>query len=142
MNLLFLSRLKSTPNVASLAHTPCRRPVNEQAVSPQYAASPCAFLLSLTSNTTPYALIVAHLEMLLFTREYFQSSGWVEDKVPPKAQDAALNFETARLSVRSGSAYWADGRGRTLLLLWRATVLSFCHSHSDLPSRQGWTVQQ
>ncbi len=77
-----------------------------QSISPEYAASPRAFLLSLTSNTAPHALIVAHwgaegaAVLSVPTREYFQSSGWVEDKLPP--------------SVRSGSAYWADGRSRTL----------------------------
>ena len=94
-----------------------------QSVSPQYAASPRAFLLSLTSNTAPHALIVAHwgsegaAVLSVPTREYFQSSGWVEDKAPPKAQDAALKQpgdNSEFLSVRSGSAYWADGRSRTL----------------------------
>ncbi|KAF8686794.1 hypothetical protein AX14_003805 [Amanita brunnescens Koide BX004] len=93
-----------------------------QSVSPQYAASPRAFLLSLTSNTAPHALIVAHwgsdgaAVLSVPTREYFQSSGWVEDKLPPKAQDASqkpTGDNSEFLSVRSGSAYWADGRSRT-----------------------------
>lgn len=94
-----------------------------QSISPEYAASPRAFLLSLTSNTAPHALIVAHwgsegaAVLSVPTREYFQSSGWVEDKLPPKPKDTVLKppeDNSEYHSVRSGSAYWADGRSRTL----------------------------
>ncbi|KAF8626981.1 hypothetical protein AX15_004574 [Amanita polypyramis BW_CC] len=97
-----------------------------QSVGPQYAASPRAFLLSLTASAARHALIVAHwgsegaAVLSVPTKEYFQSSGWVEDKPPSpvKPKDAALKQMTGDpseyQSVRSGSGYWADGRSQTL----------------------------
>lgn len=82
--------------------------------SPHYAATPRAFLLSLTQIAPPHALIVAHwgsegsAVLSLPTREYFQSSGWVGEN------DEGVNDDTpdGQLldgveSVRSGSTYWA-----------------------------------
>ncbi|KAF8638279.1 hypothetical protein AX17_002300 [Amanita inopinata Kibby_2008] len=99
-----------------------------QSISPQYAMSPRAFLLSLTSNTAPHALLVAHwgsdgsAVLSVPTREYFQSSGWVEERPPRESADHGKGQHGQRetvqntsefQSVRSGSAYWADGRGRS-----------------------------
>ncbi|KAF9036208.1 hypothetical protein BJ165DRAFT_1354887 [Panaeolus papilionaceus] len=102
-----------------------------QASSPHYESSPRAFLLSLASNVPPHALLVAHwgkegaAVLSLPTKEYFQSSGWVEEKPPPQAQStsnhqhqnsaAFTNIRTVNevQSVRSGSDFWADGRSRT-----------------------------
>jgi hypothetical protein len=77
----------------------------------------------LTSNAAPHALIVAHwgsegaAVLSVPTREYFQSSGWVEEQPPAKGNDnpPKQSGETSEFhSVRSGSGYWADGRSRTL----------------------------
>lgn len=56
------------------------------------------------------------------TKEYFQSSGWVEDK-PPPIHIKNVDVDHLRTpfpqraselrSVRSGSDFWADGRSRT-----------------------------
>ncbi|CDO68506.1 hypothetical protein BN946_scf184998.g3 [Trametes cinnabarina] len=60
-----------------------------RAHSPQYASSPRAFLLSLTSIAPPHALLVAHwgsdgaAVLSVPTKEYFQSTGWVEPAPPP-----------------------------------------------------------
>ncbi|KAJ6576467.1 hypothetical protein DFH09DRAFT_1149483 [Mycena vulgaris] len=99
-----------------------------QATSPNFATSPRSFLLSLTSIAPPHALLVAHwgsegaAVLSLPTKEYFQSSGWVEErpKVPPtptrgrngdqsrQRADAAGSGDSAdHLSVRSGSEFWA-----------------------------------
>lgn len=96
-----------------------------QAHSPHYATTPRAFLLSLTQIAPPHALLVAHwgaegaAVLSLPTREYFQSSGWVEqasasvnananagsNEIPEERPDAQ--------SVRSGSSYWAAPGSRT-----------------------------
>jgi hypothetical protein len=56
------------------------------------------------------------------TKEYFQSSGWVEDRPPPSqtrdVNDTRLGngfggISTEVRSVRSGSDFWAGGRSRT-----------------------------
>ncbi|KAJ7494757.1 hypothetical protein B0H11DRAFT_2156075 [Mycena galericulata] len=99
-----------------------------QAHSPTFATSPRAFLLSLTSIAPPHALLVAHwgsegaAVLSLPTREYFQSSGWVEErpKVPPSPPRGRNNDQSRHktdgdrdgepedvLSVRSGSEFWA-----------------------------------
>ncbi|KAJ7170708.1 hypothetical protein C8R43DRAFT_980585 [Mycena crocata] len=99
-----------------------------QASSANFVSSPRAFLLSLTSIAPPHALLVAHwgsegaAVLSLPTKEYFQSSGWVEErpKIPPTPTrarhndssrhraDAAGSGESADLlSVRSGSEFWA-----------------------------------
>lgn len=100
-----------------------------QANSPHYETTPRAFLLSLASIAAPHALLIAYwgkdggAVLSLPTKEYFQSSGWVEDR-PPPSQTGVVNdghlrnpsfpphgFEVR--SVRSGSDFWADGRSRT-----------------------------
>jgi hypothetical protein len=96
-----------------------------QANSPHYATTPRAFLLSLTSIAPPHALLVAHwgsegaAVLSLPTKEYFQSSGWVEERpIPPANPGLAkgprgVGNTTEVRSVRSGSDFWADGRSRT-----------------------------
>ncbi|KAJ7903502.1 hypothetical protein B0H14DRAFT_2665157, partial [Mycena olivaceomarginata] len=87
-----------------------------QATSPSFATSPRAFLLSLTAIAPPHALLVAHwgsegaAVLSLPTKEYFQSSGWVEErpKMPPtptRGRDAQTDAGDL-LSVRSGSEFW------------------------------------
>ncbi|KAH9481381.1 hypothetical protein JR316_0005906 [Psilocybe cubensis] len=99
-----------------------------QANSPHYETTPRAFLLSLASSAPPHALLIAHwgqeggAVLSLPTKEYFQSSGWVEDK-PPPVQIKNTDVDHLRTpfpqrnselrSVRSGSDFWADGRSRT-----------------------------
>ena len=95
-----------------------------QANSPHYETTPRAFLLSLSSIAPPHALLVAHwgseggAVLSLPTKEYFQSSEWVEDKPPPPSRTAGPEKShganvTEVQSVRSGSEFWADGRSRT-----------------------------
>jgi hypothetical protein len=90
-----------------------------QAHSPHYATTPRAFLLSLTQIAPPHALLVAHwgsegaAVLSLPTREYFQSSGWVEEPGGP-ANDTTDGQPDETQSVRSGSEYWAaPSRQRT-----------------------------
>ncbi|EAU85584.1 hypothetical protein CC1G_06297 [Coprinopsis cinerea okayama7 len=94
-----------------------------QAHSPHYASTPRTFLLSLTSIAPPHCLLVAHwgtegsAVLSLPTKEYFQSSGWVEEKPPSDAYDTngdhgGRNDPSLR-SVRSGSDFWAGDRSRT-----------------------------
>lgn len=95
-----------------------------QANSPHYETTPRAFLLSLSSIAPPHALLVAHwgseggAVLSLPTKEYFQSSEWVEDKPPlsrtpgPEESRGGANVIEVQ-SVRSGSEFWADGRSRT-----------------------------
>ncbi|KAJ7285008.1 hypothetical protein C8J57DRAFT_1290133 [Mycena rebaudengoi] len=96
-----------------------------QANSPNFATSPRAFLLSLTSTAPPHALLVAHwgsegaAVLSLPTKEYFQSSGWVEERPPPtpirgrndqsrhRAEAGGSGDSSELLSVRSGSEFWA-----------------------------------
>ncbi|KAH9840621.1 uncharacterized protein C8Q71DRAFT_701856 [Rhodofomes roseus] len=98
--------------------------------SPQYAASPRAFLLSLTTLAAPHALLVAHWGeegaalLSVPTREYFQSSGWVaadpsspsggatplHSRHPTAAgehEDVDVTDMVEVLSVRTGSDFWA-----------------------------------
>lgn len=93
-----------------------------QTHSPEYADSPRTFLLSLASVAPPHALLVGDwgkegaAVLSLPTREYFQSSCWVEERPPPVpplpvAQDGRPTPELR--SVRSGSDFWADGRSRS-----------------------------
>jgi hypothetical protein len=93
-----------------------------ETISAQYAASPRAFLLSLTSTAPQHALLVAHwgkdgaAVLSMPTREYFQSSGWVEEKPSPSTNTAqGKNRDSGHelRSVRSGSDFWADGRSLT-----------------------------
>ena len=92
-----------------------------QANSPHVETTPRAFLLSLSSIAPPHALLVAHwgseggAALSLPTKEYFQSSGWVEDKpsqTTGSEETRGVNLTEAR-SVRSGSEFWADGRSQT-----------------------------
>ncbi|KAI5835946.1 hypothetical protein K523DRAFT_226838 [Schizophyllum commune Tattone D] len=95
-----------------------------RAAGAQYAATPRAFLLSLTSVAPPHALLVAHwgtegaAALSMPTREYFQSSGWVEDarlasgaRRPDSlvTEDALLDIQ----SVRSANDFWADGHSNS-----------------------------
>lgn len=84
------------------------------------------------SIAPPHALLVAHwgsegaAVLSLPTKEYFQSSGWVEEKppAPPTAfpahrrtnggvsNDTTMTSVDIR-SVRSGSDFWAGARSRT-----------------------------
>ncbi|KAF8968151.1 hypothetical protein BDZ97DRAFT_1801197 [Flammula alnicola] len=99
-----------------------------QANSPHYETTPRAFLLSLASIAPAHALLVAYwgseggAVLSLPTKEYFQSSGWVEERPPPsQTRDAeetrsgnAFNGGVTEVqSVRSGSDFWAGGRSRT-----------------------------
>lgn len=92
--------------------------------SRDYATSPRAFLLSLTHIAPPHALLVAHwgtegaAVLSVPTKEYFQSSGWVEPS-RPDSQSTSPNTaahhdlhadrrsENEIESVRSGSGFWA-----------------------------------
>ncbi|KAF7312245.1 hypothetical protein MIND_00237500 [Mycena indigotica] len=90
-----------------------------QATSPTFATSPRAFLLSLTTIAPAHALLVAYwgsdgaAVLSLPTKEYFQSSGWVEERRPPihrAARQTGADTESDagdHLSVRSGSDFWA-----------------------------------
>ncbi|KAF8905095.1 hypothetical protein CPB84DRAFT_1676962 [Gymnopilus junonius] len=98
-----------------------------QTNSPQFESSPRAFLLSLASIAPPHALLVAYwgkdggAVLSLPTKEYFQSSGWVEERPPPpqsREPESRLGTPFPQTvaevqSVRSGSDFWADGRSRT-----------------------------
>ncbi|KAF5382174.1 hypothetical protein D9615_004401 [Tricholomella constricta] len=96
-----------------------------EANSPHYATTPRAFLLSLTSIAPPHALLVAHwgkdgaAVLSLPTKEYFQSSGWVEErpvssaKPTPGDSHRGMRSPTEELSVRSGSDFWAGAGGHT-----------------------------
>ncbi|KAF5367377.1 hypothetical protein D9758_003693 [Tetrapyrgos nigripes] len=102
-----------------------------QATSPQFASSPRAFLLSLMSIAPPHALLVAYwgteggAALSIPTKEYFQSSGWVEERTPGirrrqplGRQDNLLHPDSVSAiddtrSVRTGSDFWADGRSRS-----------------------------
>jgi hypothetical protein len=83
-----------------------------QAVSP--SESPRAFLISMCSHAAPHALLVvdwgAQGTALLSvpTREYLQSSGWVEPTDVKRTWCAGEDGEPH--SVHSGSGFWADGR--------------------------------
>lgn len=96
-----------------------------QANSGLYEVTPRAFLLSMAAKAPAHALLVAYwgqeggAVLSLPTREYFQSSGWVEETPaqPPTMDDSGMmnypgHAPEAR-SVRSGSEFWADGRSRT-----------------------------
>ncbi|KAF9030991.1 hypothetical protein BDZ89DRAFT_1064314 [Hymenopellis radicata] len=117
-----------------------------QANSPHYATTPRAFLLSLTSIAPPHALLVAHWG----SEEYFQSSGWVEDRAVsssshkatarvPRGREIDANVDslvtesTDVRSVRSGSDFWADGRSRTPSSS-AYTTASGSRAHSEVPS--------
>lgn len=95
--------------------------------SPAHASTPRAYLLSLAASAAvaPHALLVAYwgdkqgsAVLSLPTREYFQSSGWVAP--PPSTTTAGkhMSFVSATSSnkissIKTGSAFWADGGDRT-----------------------------
>ncbi|KAH8105348.1 hypothetical protein BXZ70DRAFT_920564 [Cristinia sonorae] len=93
--------------------------------SRDYATSPRAFLLSLTHIAPPHALLVAHwgtdgaAVLSVPTKEYFQSSGWVEPLQATTPQDDGNDIQDDRgseneiESVRSGSTFWAGGGHHT-----------------------------
>lgn len=92
-----------------------------QTHSPDYAGSPRTFLLSLASIVSPHALLVGHwgkdgaAVLSMPTREYFQSSCWVEERsssasTAPPSPDRRGTIDVR--SVRTGSDFWADGRSR------------------------------
>ena len=89
-----------------------------RAHSPQYASSPRAFLLSLTSIAPPHSLLVAHwgsdgaAVLSVPTKEYIQSSGWVEPSVPPMPAPRRTG-EADLQSVRTGSDFWAGAGNET-----------------------------
>ncbi|KAF4614275.1 hypothetical protein D9613_007812 [Agrocybe pediades] len=99
------------------------------ATDPKYGSSPRAFLLSLVAIAPPHALLIAYwgkdgaAVLSLPTREYLQSSGWVEDRAmvaPMQNMDKIYSRNVQSIpvvddihSVRSGSGFWADGRSRT-----------------------------
>ncbi|KAG6862546.1 hypothetical protein C0995_000094 [Termitomyces sp. Mi166 len=94
-----------------------------EANSPDYATTPRAFLLSLTNIAPPHALLVAYwgkdgaAVLSLPTKEYFQSSGWVEELSASSRRDLRGNHgglkSSTDLSVRSGSGFWAGAQGHT-----------------------------
>jgi hypothetical protein len=107
-----------------------------KANSSHYATTPRAFLLSLTAIAPPHALLVAHwgsegaAVLSLPTKEYFQSSGWVEERTTAAQNSSAVTrgrendrrggaggadgADVAEFqSVRSGSEFWAGHRSRT-----------------------------
>ncbi|KAI0791311.1 hypothetical protein C8Q75DRAFT_757661 [Abortiporus biennis] len=107
--------------------------------SPAYASSPRAFLLSFTNIAPKHALLVAHwgtegaAVLSLPTREYFQSSGWVEQQpqlttplsptspTMPERRNGGIETVARDLgagmgeieSVRSGSGFWAGAGHHT-----------------------------
>ncbi|KAK7696411.1 hypothetical protein QCA50_001068 [Cerrena zonata] len=97
--------------------------------SPDYGDSPKAFLLSLTHMAPPHALLVAHwgsegaAVLSVPTKEYFQSSGWVEQIAPmPSSPTSVVSVrdepidqrgEEEMVSVRSGSGFWAGAGHHT-----------------------------
>ncbi|KAI0338096.1 hypothetical protein BDW22DRAFT_1338576 [Trametopsis cervina] len=115
-----------------------------RAHSPHYAASPRAFLLSFTSIAPPHALLVAYwgtegaAVLSIPTKEYFQSSGWVDTSVTPQAptsapsgshvQKTAMSSPQTRpgevQSVRTGSDFWAMGHHTESSSEFTAALLS------------------
>ncbi|KAI1789869.1 hypothetical protein LXA43DRAFT_892113 [Ganoderma leucocontextum] len=97
--------------------------------SPQYASSPRAFLLSLTSIAPPHALLVAHwgsdgaAVLSVPSKEYIQSSGWVEPSVPPLPAARRMG-DTDLESVRTGSDFWAAGHETESSSMFTADLLS------------------
>ncbi|RDX50715.1 hypothetical protein OH76DRAFT_1511689 [Lentinus brumalis] len=124
-----------------------------RAHSPQYASSPRAFLLSLTNIAPAHALLVAHwgsdgaAVLSVPTREYFQSSGWVEPNVPampspmpdPLARRTAGHGDDADLqSVRTGSDFWAGaGHDTESSSMFTADLLGY-GSNSGSSSSAAW----
>ncbi|KAF8509886.1 hypothetical protein BU17DRAFT_55849 [Hysterangium stoloniferum] len=82
-----------------------------QVVSP--SESPRAFLISMCSHAAPHSLLVVDWGvqgaalLSVPTREYLQSSGWVE---PTLLKPTWVGEDGEPHSVHSGSGFWADGR--------------------------------
>ncbi|KAH9931749.1 hypothetical protein B0H21DRAFT_699790 [Amylocystis lapponica] len=115
-----------------------------RAHSPQYASSPRAFLLSFIALVPAHALLVAHwgaeggAVLSVPTKEYFQSSGWVEPRLAAGSAvdapatglgraeadvDADADAEQEMRSVRTGSDFWA-GHHTDSSSVFTATLLS------------------
>lgn len=125
-----------------------------RAHSPQYASSPRAFLLSFTNIAPPHALLVAHwgsdgaAVLSVPTREYFQSSGWVEPNIPaipspaPAPDPVSMRNPTRRMdepdlqSVRTGSDFWAGGHSSESSSMFTADLLGFSSGSSSSPARR------
>lgn len=111
--------------------------------SPHYAATPRAFLLSLTQIAPPHALLVAHwgsegsAVLSLPTREYFQSSGWAEETDTGANDTPEGQLSDGVESVRSGSTYWAapGAMGHTPSSSAAFTAFTAGESSSASPSR-------
>lgn len=84
-------------------------------LSQHFSTTPRAFLLSLVAQAAPHALLVAYwgrdgaAVLSIPTREYFQSSSWVEEKSPPTSDARPLSIANTNeaVSVRTGSDFWA-----------------------------------
>jgi len=112
-----------------------------QSHSPQYASTPRTFLLSLAATAPPHALLVAHwgaegsAVLSLPTKEYFQSSGWTEEKFQSENQPLHIaGSDKGPRSVRSGSDFWAGDRTRTSSTAFTSSDMfsdsGHGHSHS------------
>ncbi|KIP04175.1 hypothetical protein PHLGIDRAFT_31472, partial [Phlebiopsis gigantea 11061_1 CR5-6] len=122
-----------------------------RAHSPHYAASPRAFLLSLTTVAPPHALLVAYwgtegaAVLSVPTREYFQSSGWVDTALPtpaPTPMPSTTNIpnivptrQGEVQSVRSGSDFWARGHHTESSSEFTAALASTADPSSPMPTR-------
>ncbi|KDQ58193.1 hypothetical protein JAAARDRAFT_206877 [Jaapia argillacea MUCL 33604] len=90
-----------------------------QAHSPHYSATPRAFLLSLTQLVPQHALLVAHWGtegsalLSLPTREYFQSSGWVDHSSDNGASSGAGQHNMAGVGAGGNHTKWASGAPRS-----------------------------
>lgn len=118
-------------------------------VSPHYATSPRSFLLSMSGNAPPHALLIANWGndgnalLSLPTREYFQSSKW---EAPPSnpANRSTRNHPgmadnrlsatptISEYSVISGSEYYVGGRGTPSSSNFTArSASSYSEAHTD-----------
>ncbi|KZT30102.1 hypothetical protein NEOLEDRAFT_1144570 [Neolentinus lepideus HHB14362 ss-1] len=137
-----------------------------QAQSPRYS-TPRAFLLSLSSSVPQHALLVAHWGaegsalLSLPTREYLQSSGWVdstEDERVGKSRDATMNSAFTQqyramaaagdesdndgvMSVRTGSDFFA-GTHTSSASFFTAGASWLTPEHAARRNRSGSTSSQ
>lgn len=117
--------------------------------------TPRPFLLALASSgrVPAHALLIAYWGtagaalLSVPTREYLQSSGWVDDE-PPMRPLSTVSVETSNPpnspdpravgSVRSGSGFWAAGhRSGSGTSSSQFTAFSSGHGHSGSGSGQG-----
>lgn len=109
MQTLYSSREPSFFDPFSLVNTVNRKPY-AQSVSP--SASPRAFLISMCARASSNALLIvdwgAQGAALLSvpTREYLQSSGWVEPTTVQRYWNTGGLAEPG--SIISGSSFWGD----------------------------------